>query len=99
MNIIREYHKDTELTVEYWKDSKGSLIVIKYLDELDRLHRDNKPAFYYFYNDGMILQHRYFIHGKRTRKDGPASISYHPNGDVWKEEYWKDDILIDAKIY
>jgi antitoxin component YwqK of YwqJK toxin-antitoxin module len=89
-NIIQEIFNSTN-------DSR--IIAVKYFDNDGKLHRENGPAFIYFYKSGELLQEKYYFHGIRHRKDDYQSISYYPNGNIWKLEYYENDTLIDSKTF
>ena len=51
-------------------------------------HRDNKPAYIQYNDNGNIDVEAYFIHGKLHRLDGPAFISYYENKKIMKKSYY-----------
>lgn len=57
-------------------------------------HREDGPAFSWYYDDNRPSSQEWYIHGIKHREDGPAEIKYYPNGEL-KSEAW----LINGSLY
>lgn len=62
------------------------------------LHRAVGPA-KITYVDGYLSSEQWFNKGKLHRLGDPAYIQYNIFGDVIKEQWYNDDVLISEKIY
>jgi antitoxin component YwqK of YwqJK toxin-antitoxin module len=68
----------TENTEEY--------TVVTVLGEIT-YHREDGPAYIYFWPNGNKKLEIWYLNGLRTKLDGPAVIEYYDNGNK-KEEQW-----------
>jgi antitoxin component YwqK of YwqJK toxin-antitoxin module len=50
-------------------------------------HREDGPAFNWYYDDNRPSSQEWYVHGIKHRDDGPAKITYYPLGTL-KSEKW-----------
>ena len=54
-------------------------------------HRENRPAWIRYYEDGSILDwEEWYKNDKLHREDGPAEIRYHDDGSIVEEGWYKN---------
>lgn len=53
--------------------------------------RKNGPA-NIIYQDNYKFIEIYFFKNKKHRVNNPAEIQYYPNGNIWREYYWINDV-------
>ena len=71
------------------KWGNGNIRWIEYFNNEKDNHREDGPAFQYFFENGNIKIEKWYINGKRHKTDGPAQIYYYKNGYI-VEEYFID---------
>lgn len=87
-------------TYEEKISSSGNVRTQEYRNKWGQLHRENDAPAKIVYktmgvtgekSPGIVKIEQWFTNGLRNRENGPAWVSYFPNGVVHEEEWWIDD--------
>lgn len=79
-----------EITKTYHDDEKTKIYLITYhkKDNYDIWHREDGPAYQYFYENGQLNFESYWINNVKHREDGPAVVRYNENGSIARKQYY-----------
>lgn len=55
---------------------------------MNKLHREDGPAYQEWTSDGKIAVEKYFVNGEYHRIDGPAIKMFFSNGKIKNKQYW-----------
>lgn len=83
-NIIEKLRCD-KYEIEHYED--GTVKCIKYINDDNKVHRDNAPAMICFHMNGILSKYIYFKNDEWHRENGPAYIDYDENGVLKSEAY------------
>jgi antitoxin component YwqK of YwqJK toxin-antitoxin module len=75
-----------------WYRLDGNVLREVYLNENNKMHREDGPAEIMYYSNRQVCSEKYYIEGRLHRIDGPAYIGYSGNGIVEVEEYFLNGI-------
>lgn len=73
-------------------DSSGRIFK-EWRNELGDLHREDGPAYIYYYEDGSLSIEEFRINGMYHRLDGPAQIGRFRDGSTWENFYIDGEYL------
>lgn len=65
---------------------------MSYLDNRDRLHREDGPAFLFYTKSGALTRETYYVDGHYHRIGGPSVLWYYENGSIRYESYHKKGV-------
>ena len=99
--IFRVYQEDQLFYRKAYRQNGNPEVALYYFN--DQPHREDGPAFEWFYENGNLRVQEHYLNGQRHRKDGPAvewfdedgnstSSYYYLNGQRLSEEGWSKQV-------
>lgn len=80
---------ELEIRKEYHDKEKSKISQITYYKKGTTIwHREDGPAYQYFYEDGQLRCEEYWVNDKWHREDGPVQIRYNQDGTIAWQQYY-----------